>query len=253
MTTETPRIEVTIAAPVAEVWRALRERDRIRHWHGWDSDGLVDEINLIYFGEPTEGIPAEVVEAAQPVEDADVHALEVQQGDRFVLEPDGEGTRVTLTRAPRGVSEHWDAYYDDITEGWTTFLHQLKFFLERQPDAERRTLFFFGVAGDAEPVVEELGLAEVAGHPVGTPYAVRLVDEDVKGEVWFRSEHQFGVTVDAWGDGLLVVAYTPPSEAKPQGVAMAVLSTYGLDSTRFDDLNARWSAWWSARYPAPAV
>ena len=74
--------------------------------------------------------------------------------------------------------------------------------------------------------------------------------ENVACELWFRSANQLGVTVDAWGEGLLIVARTPPSDVKPRGAAMAVLSTYGLDETAFEDLNARWTAWWAERYPS---
>ena len=45
----TPQIEVTIAAPVDAVWDALRDKEKIRHWHGWDFEGLAEEIDLIYF------------------------------------------------------------------------------------------------------------------------------------------------------------------------------------------------------------
>ncbi|TDD63846.1 SRPBCC domain-containing protein [Jiangella aurantiaca] len=236
--TDTPRIEVTIAAPIDDVWRALREKDRIRHWHGWDTPGLDDEIDLIYFQSFTE--------------DAQARTLGVQEGDQIVLEPDGDATRVTLTRAPRGVSPEWDAYYDDITEGWTTFLQQLRFYLERQPDAPRRTAFFAGTTAGAQPLLAELGLGDVATRPVGSAYRATLAGEEVTGEVWFRSEHQLGLTADAWGEGLLVIAFVPPGEEKPDGSAMAVLSTFGLDDAAYAELNDRWAAWWSPRYPAPA-
>lgn len=229
--TEPPKIEVTIAAPADAVWDALRDKEKIRHWHGWEfteDGGLDGEIDQIYFTEFTEDAPA--------------RRLELGDGDVFEVEPDGAGAKVTLTRAPLGANPDWDAYYDDITEGWTTFLHQLRFALERQPGV-RRTLFFSGHTTTSGPVADELGLAAV-----GSPYQAKLVGEDVTGEVWFRSEHQLGVTVDSWG--LLIVAYTEPSEAKPEGSAMAVLSTYGLDDAAFEDLDARWRAWWTQRYPS---
>jgi uncharacterized protein YndB with AHSA1/START domain len=224
MNPDTPRIEVTVAAPVDVVWNALRDREKIRHWHGWDYEGSEQEIDLIYYTEQTE--------------DAQAHTLEVQGGDRFELRPDGDGTRITLTRAAPGSDPEWDAYYDDITQGWITFLQQLKFLIERRPDAPRRTLFF--AAEQAGHIIDDLGLREVAGQPAGTPFAASLAGEDFKGEVWFTSEHQLGVTVDTWGQaGLLIVA------SKPDGKAMAVLSTYGLDDDRYESLNARWTAWWA--------
>jgi uncharacterized protein YndB with AHSA1/START domain len=229
MSDETPRIEVTIAAPVDAVWHALRDKDTIRHWHGWEFEGLDEEIDLIYFSHLTE--------------DAEARTLSVQQGDLIRLEPAGDGTRVTLTRAPKGVDPEWDAYYDDITEGWLTFMHQLRFALERQPGAPRRTVFLMGPNPGGRDLAQDLGLGDET---------VTLVGEEVKTEVWYRAPNQLGVAVNAWGNGLLVVACCGPTEAKPEGVAMVILSTYGLDDDRIADLTNRWRAWWIERYgPLP--
>jgi hypothetical protein len=221
-----PQIEVVVAAPVDVVWEALRDKEKVRQWHGWDYHGLDDEIDQVFF--------ANVVE--------DGHTLALDGGDRFAVSPSGTGTLITLTRAPLGGNPELDAYYDDITEGWTTFLQQLRFALERHPEEVRRTLYFAGEGGD---VAAELGIADT-----GPRYAADLVGERVAGELWFRSANQVGITVDGWGDGLLVVARTPPSDGKPRAAVMAVLSTYGLDETKFADLDTRWTTWWSARPPA---
>ena len=230
MTDAAPRIEVTIAAPVDTVWQALRDKETIRHWHGWDYDGLDAEIDLIYF---TDGRA-----------DDGARTLDVQGGDLIRVEADGDGARVTLTRAPRGSNPDWDAYYTDITEGWITFLHQLKFAVERRPGAARCTLFFAGSNESGLDAAAELGL------PEGPTVEATLVGEPVKGEVWFRSAHQTGITVDAWGDGLLVVSSIAPGADKPDGAAMAVLSTYGLDDARLAEIKARWTPWWTARFPS---
>lgn len=222
MTEQTPRIEVTIAAPVDAVWRALREPQQIRHWHGWDDPGLEAEIQLIYLDEDK-----------IRVSEAD-RTLEVQGGDLFELTEDGDRTHVRLTRAPRGSNPEWEAYYDDITEGWTTFLHQLRFALERHPGGVRRTLFFMGKPRQRGALLAEL-------TPSDAPTSMT-------GEEWFRSDHQVGYTVKEWGDGLLVVGDAPPSPIKPDGGAMAVLSTYGMDEDAFAELQTLWTAWWTDRY-----
>ena len=36
------RVEVIVDAPRDAVWRALTEPEQIRHWFGWDYDGLED-------------------------------------------------------------------------------------------------------------------------------------------------------------------------------------------------------------------
>ena len=119
-------IEVVIAAPAPEVWAALRDPQLIRRWHGWEDDGLDAEIEQIYG-------------AAATVEESGTR-LVLAGGDTVDLATVPGGTRLRLRRAPLGSNPEWDAYYDDITEGWTSFLQQLRFALERHPDSDRRTL-----------------------------------------------------------------------------------------------------------------
>src|ERR1700754_4782558 len=106
MADSAPRIEVTVEDTVDTVWHALRDKETIRNWHGWDYEGLADEIDLIYFTEIEE--------------DAETRTLNVQGGDLIRVESAGDATSVTLTRAPRGTNPDWDAYYAEITEGWIT-------------------------------------------------------------------------------------------------------------------------------------
>jgi uncharacterized protein YndB with AHSA1/START domain len=211
------KIVVTVAAPAETVWDALRNKETIRHWHGWEYEGGLDqEIEQIYF--------TGVVE--------DGATLRLGNGDEFAVEAVEGGARITLTRAPLGADPEWDAYYDDVTEGWITFLHQLRFALERHPGDPRHTLFYSGT-GAASPI-EELQI------PADDAFDLDLIGERVKCEVWYRSDHQLGLTVDAWSNGLLVLSH------KPEGATMAILSVYG-DTDRAD-LQARWQAWWSERY-----
>jgi uncharacterized protein YndB with AHSA1/START domain len=232
MSEQSPEIVVVVAAPVDAVWDALRDKEKIRHWHGWEDPQLDAEIDLIYFNDGS-------------VEDG--HTLTTPNGDRFVVEPWEGGSKVTLTRGAYGVDPDWDAYYDDITEGWITFLHQLRFALERHPGEGRRTLFYGGTGDRSTGPAEQLGLDAA----VGTAYRAEVVGETVSGSVWFRSEHQVGLTVDQWGDGLLVLSFIAPGEAKPAGSVMAVLTLYGVGDDEREQLGERWQDWWSTRYSSP--
>lgn len=232
----TPRIEVTIAAPVETVWESLRDKDKIRHWHGWDFDGLDAEIDVIYLQSFTE--------------DAEAHTLDVQGGDLFEVTPHGSGAKVTLTRAPHGSDPEWEKYYDDITEGWTFMMQQLKFALERHPGEPRRTIFLGGDSDQAGSPIDELALTKIATQPAGTSYDADLLGEQVTGTVSYRSEHQLGLTVDAWGDGLLILSHVGPSDVKPNGAAMAVLTTYSVGDPAYEALKERWTPWWTKRYPS---
>ena len=52
------------------------------------------------------------------------------------------------------------------------------------------------------------------------------------------------------GDGLVVVGAADASPLRPQGGAMAVLTTYGLADDGFTELEAHWARWWRERFPA---
>lgn len=144
-------VEVVIEAPVETVWRALRDRDEIRRWFGWETDELDEEIEFIFF------------QASKA--DDDAHVLDGGPSGAIALEDRGGRTVVRVTRAaPTG---SWDGVYDEVNEGWLTFFQQLRFYIERHPGQERRTL-----------------------HVPGG------------GEEWFRTENQVGEVRD---DGALVI------------------------------------------------
>jgi len=236
-TGDTPRIEVTIAAPIEDVWQALRDPELIRRWHGWHVDGLDEEIRMIF----VDGV----------VEEHGAYTLVSGGGDLFSLHPAPGGVLVRITRAPLGTNP-WDAYYDDITEGWTTFLHQLRFGLERHGLAPRQTLILDGALAVPETtLIEALGLTEVAELPVGARYRADLAPGDlVEGAVYARAPHQLLLTVDGLGDGLLVVAQQLPAAHRPNGGVMGLLTAY-IGAADFAEVEQRWGKWWeSVRLPS---
>ncbi len=116
------RIEVTVDAPRDVVWRAISEPERIRHWFGWEYDGLEDEIQHIFVDHATQVAPERI--------DLGDHAIELEDlGDR------------TLIRVIKpGDAEGWEGVYGDIEEGWITFFNQLRHRLERHPSSTRRMI-----------------------------------------------------------------------------------------------------------------
>jgi uncharacterized protein YndB with AHSA1/START domain len=111
-------VEVAIAAPVETVWRALRDPAEIRRWFGWDYEGLDEEIRFIFLQEAKA--------------DDEAHVLDGGAGGTIALEAQGDRTIVRVTRAT-------SAEYDEVNEGWLTFVQQLRFYLERHPGQDRRT------------------------------------------------------------------------------------------------------------------
>ncbi len=235
MSPEPVVIEITLPAPVREVWQAFRDPALIRRWFGWDYDGLEDEIRMIF-------VDGTVASEA----DRTLHI----GGHLFVLDDQGPQTVVRVTRAaPVDPNDgmDWDAFHDDVDEGWLSFLQQLRFVLARHPDEVRTTIYRNGetLGSPPLPAAELLGLDGVGD--AGRYTVITAVGDVLSGEVWFRSERQLGLTVDEWGDGLLLVAQSP-SLRPPHGAASVFLCTYGLEPAALADLESRWSAWWGGHF-----
>jgi uncharacterized protein YndB with AHSA1/START domain len=238
-TFDRPLIELTISAPADRVWAALRDPALIREWFGWDADTLEAEIKTIF---------ADYVDA-----DDAARVLKFRgMGDRFEVVARGAETAVRVVRPAPSPDTDWDEYFEDTTQGWIAFIRQLQFALERHPGGGRRTLYFSGsprTAG-APLAAAALGLADAAR--AGEPYAARAAGAELAGRVWHRGRHQIGLTVDGWGDGLLVIMDRPASSSSPRGGSQAILTTYGLDDDAFAALSRRWETWWTERF-APAA
>lgn len=230
-TTEHPTIEVTIAAPVDTVWSYLRDPALVRRWHGWHFDGLDEEITWIC------GDHAH--EADEPyVLALDDGEGDFERGDRFELTPIGDSeTVVRITRPALAASADWESSFDEITEGWRTFLHQLRFAVEHHPADERQTIHLSADEGGS--LRDTLGVET----GVGERYSAHLTDGlDLNGEVWLRSNFQLGVTVDALGPGLVMIT------DKPAGAAVTV-TTYRQSDTELKAAAERWGAWFRSHYP----
>ena len=229
-------VEVTVPAPADVVWAALRDPQQIKQWFGWDADTLKDEIDFIFVTH------AEADEAARTVTFVGVP-------DRYEVEARGETSLVRVVRsAPAGTD--WSDVFDGMIEGWISFTWQLAFALARHGLQPRRTIFFSG-----PPRADRLGrslLGLDAAPAAGEPWAGPIGPDVSAGEVWFTARHQMGVTVEAWGDGLLVVVDQPPTGEKPRGSTMLTLTTYGLSDAAFTELQARWQAWWDPRFETVA-
>ena len=246
MTAESPRpagaprrvvVDVTIAAPIDTVWRALRDPALLAQWFGWDYEKLAEEIDMIFVAGATEGEPGRVLDMG---------------GDAFELVPEGSSTRVRVVRSDPPAGDTWDGVYDDVDEGWRTFVAQLAFWLEVQNGvtreaSARRTIYIAGhrASADAPSLTAAVGIEALEGLAMGERYALTAATgEGLAGRVRFRSEHQLGVTVDAWGPGFLVFARKTPGDKSPHGGGFALITTYGLGAGELARLEAAWTDAW---------
>lgn len=113
-------VEMTISAPIAEVWAALRDPEQINKWFGWDADSLKDEIDFIFLSEATKAD-----EATHTIAFGEWEGI----ADSFELEAKGNATVLRVVRAGPAAALTWDEIYNEIAEGWITFVHQLRFWL----------------------------------------------------------------------------------------------------------------------------
>ena len=119
------RVEVSVDAPRDVVWRTLTEPEQIRHWFGWDYDGLNDEIELIFVNHARLRPP-------DRIEMSDDGLIELEERD---------GRTVIRATKPGDLDAvEWVDVYGDIEEGWITFFNQLRHRLERHPDSTRRMI-----------------------------------------------------------------------------------------------------------------
>lgn len=247
-----PFLSVTVPASADAVWHALRDPDEIRAWFGWEYPGLEDEIALIFLGDEATGIELpDMVDTAIEVDD---DARTLRTGPHLIEVTEvGDGAVVRVTRVIDVGSEGWEHFHtmiDHIEEGWLTFFHTLAFAVAHHPGEARRTAFGMGLLPGADPLAT-LGLTLAPDVSVGDPYTATLAPGDaLAGTVAFRSGRQVGLTVDAWGDGLLVAAAVPggTDEGAP---AMTIASTYGLADAAVAEIAERWSAWWQTNAVTP--
>lgn len=236
-------VDITIAAPIKTVWAALRDPAQIASWFGWEAPSLEEEIKYIF------------VDGAEADETRHVVQFGEWEGssDAIELTAEGDVTRLRLVRAG-GPPIDWTGVYEDISQGWINFFQQLRLALELHPGEGRRTIYLSGssVAGVGEPSTE-LGLGEAADLAPGQAYAARLgTGDSASGRVWYHTHFQTALTVEQWGNGLLVVSDMGTSPKRPHGGGSVLLTTYGLDEAEFTSLEQRWRDWWSARYIKPA-
>src|SRR5688572_974168 len=110
-------VEILVAAPIETVWKALREPVEIARWFGWNYPKLIEDIGWMF----VDGVKADEATRTLWAEG---------RMDSFKLEAVGEQTIVRVIRSAPVTGADWRGIYEDSTEGWITFLQQLRFAME---------------------------------------------------------------------------------------------------------------------------
>ena len=230
-------VEILVAAPIDVVWKALREPAEVAKWFGWDYPNLVPDIDMMW--------------GNIKVDEKNRRLYDDDQPDRFEVEPVGDQTIVRVIRSAPATDASWRGIYDDVFEGWMTFMNQLKFALENHAGEKRATLFLNGRAKEAgvPHPIDALGLSSLWVVPVGDRYNVKTKAGDtLSGTVYYRSANQIGLTVDSFGEGLLIASVRPKTEKSHHGGGSILLTTYGQSEAALKALRERWSQWWKDTY-----
>lgn len=227
--TSRPIVEITVSAPVDQVWRALREPAQIAKWFGWDADSLPAEIEFIF--------------VTHAIADDAARTLRWDgQPTWFEVEDRSGQAVVRLVRAAPAGDAEWADVFDEMTQGWIAFIYQLKLFLDRHLDDQRRTIFFAGTPKEGQPLlIPALNLTSAAS-------AVLIAPLKVQGSVYYRTAFQIGISVPAYGDGLVTAIDAPPTTKHPRGAVSLTITTYGLADADFAAAEAAWRAWLHAHY-----
>jgi uncharacterized protein YndB with AHSA1/START domain len=229
-------IEVTVAAPADEVWRSLRDRERLAQWFGWTTETLPEEIEYIFY--------------KQARGDDATRTLHFDgENDRFEVEPRGDGCVLRLIQPAPTADYDWEDIFEDVSQGWTAFVQQLRFAAEHHRGEQRRTLFLSGSPRRAGDPLARAALRLPDTAAAGASYAITApMGDALAGRIWYRGRRQVGVTVDSLGNGLLIAMDRPADDKRPHGHSQVIVTTYGLDDRTFDELSARWRTWWSAHF-----
>jgi len=258
-------VSIDIPVPLATVWEHLRDPQLIRRWYGWDDPGLDAEIHRVFLDRHIE---EHVFEGDKVFEQRPVEGRRIE-GDtttRLLSWPHHKGdvvavrstvhepghTHFIVTRPSHDGRSHYDGVRDEGDERWIASAHQLRFALTVQPGQERRTLSVFGLdAGErTDRLIDRAGLHGIRGVPVGGHVQARRPDGTLLGgTLVYKEAQQFGLTLHGITESFLVIFETPVASHPPHGTVGAVLNTFGLDESTFEQVRERWSGWWRRSLP----
>lgn len=232
----TIEMEVFVAAPADVVWRAISDADQLARWFPVEArvePGVGGSIWLSWGGGAEGTAPISHWEPNRHLGWTEARGA-IKIAVDFHLEPRGEGTVVRLVHSGFGAGSEWDDEFHMTTGGWSYFLENLRWYVERHRDMPREMISFREVSSESRPaaLAALTGPRGLGGIPIdelrpGCTYAVTAADgERISGTVLAASPAtgQFGVTIAELGDALLFLEMEP----HPAGARAGFwLSLYG--------------------------
>lgn len=230
--------EVFVQAPPDVVWRALTDAEELKRWFPVDARVQPGKGGSIWisFGGGVEGeAPITAWEPNRRFEWTEARGA-VKLAVDFQLEAKSGGTVVRLVNSGFGAGPDWDDEFHMTDGGWSYFLLQLRWYLERHRGKPRdlitlRELVPLSRAEAFLLLTGPSGLSRddrVASAPVGTAYeTTTALGDRLSGTIVASSPEtwQLGLTITELDDAILFLEMEPA----PTGVRPGLwLSTYGL-------------------------
>jgi uncharacterized protein YndB with AHSA1/START domain len=255
-------LDVTIDAPLDEVWKALATGEGLRRWFPFDArvDARPGGELWLSWGPGMEGAgPLAVCEPGRrigwieprPAEDSEAVEIAVE----FQLEARGGQTVVRVVHSGFGTSASWDGEVDSISRGWAVYLRGLKFSLERHRGLDRRLVYVTAAVDLPTEEVWARALSAAGLASGGAPAAVReggrlelaTADGDrLRGvvQVW-NPPKDLAMTLEDWNDAHLWMEIAPAPRAR---AAKLTFSLYGVGEAAAAAFERRLRTRWTALF-----
>jgi len=137
--------QLTINAPIQEVWDALTKGELLRRWFGNDAKDVAPDGRFFVSWHEHGAIdsPVTVFEPLKHLQFADMMpGSPVPFATDFYLEAKGGVTLLRIVASGFGMDSKWDSEFDAMTKGWGYFILNLRFYLERFRNKSCRTTGF---------------------------------------------------------------------------------------------------------------
>ena len=249
-------VEMTIDAPASAVWKALTDATELTRWFPTGASvtpGAGGKIVYIW----NEYDNLEFASNISIWKENEHLRLEDNFGGPthvvtdYLLESDGNSTKLRLVQSGFTSDESWDEMYDGVRRGWAFELRGLRHYLENHLGKDRTPICLTRPIGDAAPkdVWAKLtngSAAFLRGYSSDSKEgdAVRIPTPDGETEahiVLINGSRQVVLCVPSLNDAYLRVTVEPDCASGNGGLAAGIwCSAYSIDAKLADALKAVW-------------
>ena len=209
--------EIAIDATPEEVWRAVSEGDKLKQWFPLDARVTPGEGGKVWlsWGEGAEWeSPIEVWKPTKQLRTVDVmpgqDGAPLRIAVDYIIETRGGQTILRLVHSGFA-ADTWEGEIDSLESGWSSFLANLKLYLEQHRDETRTLAYFRNPPVEVERaeafarIMKSLGVMLDAVR-VGSRFSATLEGHRIDGVVAvYRPPINLSAIIENWNDSFLMV------------------------------------------------